>query len=108
MPFESSAPVANWNAVSPWEPPAGFAQGPPGLPGPVGPQGIQGPPGEPGAEGQQGPQGPQGLPGAQGLQGIQGPPGPAGPFSGVDVELRTYIQTIMAVLDPGGPPPPVP
>jgi hypothetical protein len=26
----------------------------------------------------------------------------------VDVELRTYVQTIMAVLDPGGPPPPPP
>lgn len=26
----------------------------------------------------------------------------------VDRELRTYIQTIMAVLDPGGPPPPPP
>lgn len=26
----------------------------------------------------------------------------------VDVELRSYIQTIMAVLDPGGPPSPSP
>jgi len=26
----------------------------------------------------------------------------------VDVQLRTYVQTIMATLDPGGPPPPAP
>jgi hypothetical protein len=26
----------------------------------------------------------------------------------VDVVLRTYVQTIMATLDPGGPPPPAP
>ena len=28
--------------------------------------------------------------------------------TGVDSELRAYIQTIMAILDPGGPPPPPP
>lgn len=27
---------------------------------------------------------------------------------GVDTELRTYVQHIMSVLDPGGPPPPPP
>ena len=39
-------------------------------------------------------------------EGPTGPQGPPGPASGVDVELRAYIQQIMAVLDPGGPPPP--
>lgn len=34
--------------------------------------------------------------------------GPAGSSSGTDSELRTYIRTIMAVLDPSGPPPPPP
>jgi hypothetical protein len=29
-----------------------------------------------------------------------------GATAGVDAELRAYIQQIMAVLDPGGPPPP--
>jgi hypothetical protein len=32
--------------------------------------------------------------------------GTGGP--GIDVELRTYVQKIMAVLDPNGPPPPNP
>lgn len=31
-----------------------------------------------------------------------------GPVAGVDSELRAYVQRIMAVLDPGGPPPPAP
>jgi len=36
---------------------------------------------------------------------LSGPPGPA---AGIDSELRAYIQRIMAVLDPNGPPPPPP
>ena len=50
----------------------------------------------------------QGPPGPQGPQGETGPMGPPGPASGVDRELRTYVQQIMAVIDPGGPPPPPP
>jgi len=63
---------------------------------------LVGPPGPTGPQGPVGPQGPQGD------QGIQGPIGPQGPASGVDVALRTYIQTIMGTINPGGPPPPSP
>lgn len=71
------------------------------VPGnPLPPTWSQGPPGE---------TGPPGPPGPQGVAGAQGLPGPAGPAgTTVDVELRTYIQHIMSVLDPGGPPPPPP
>jgi|SRR5262245_30938685 len=34
--------------------------------------------------------------------------GPAGSSSGSDSEVRAYLQTIMAILDPTGPPPPSP
>jgi len=34
--------------------------------------------------------------------------GPAGSSTGTDSELRTYIQHIMAIIDPSGPPPPPP
>jgi hypothetical protein len=49
-----------------------------------------------------------GPPGPQGAPGPQGPPGPPGPPGTVDAELRAYVQRIMAVLDPTGPPPPPP
>jgi hypothetical protein len=49
--------------------------------------------------------GPAGPPGPQGEPGPAGPPGPAGV---VDADLRAYVQRIMAVLDPTGPPPPSP
>ena len=68
----------------------GSLQGPPG---PVGPQGPQGEIGPPGPQGATGPQGPQGI------------PGPAG---AIDSALRAYVQQIMAVIDPGGAPPPPP
>ena len=52
-------------------------------------------------------QGPVGPPGPQGEQGPPGPQGPVGTV-GIDAELRAYVQQIMAVLDPSGPPPPPP
>lgn len=55
-----------------------------------------------------GPTGPQGPQGIQGPVGATGPMGPQGPASGTDAALRTYIQTIMGTINPGGPPPPPP
>jgi len=49
-----------------------------------------------------GPQGPQGIPGPV------GPAGPAGPAGAVDHDLRVYVQHIMSIIDPSGPPPPSP
>ena len=104
--------------------------------GPIGPQGPQGPKGTDGATGPQGPPGQTGATGPVGPTGSTGPQGPPGqgvpaggttgqvlqktsgadyattwvtlPTAGVDTALRTYIQNLMSVLDPGGPPPPSP
>jgi hypothetical protein len=60
-----------------------------------------------------GPPGPPGPPGSQGAQGVPGPMGPQGPpgptgSGAIDNDLRIYVQHIMSVLDPGGPPAPPP
>jgi len=77
----------NYNLTDGTPAPPTWAQGPAGPPGPVGPPGPPGPAGKDGTE------------------GIAGPPGPQG---AIDYELRAYVQRIMAVLDPGGVPPPAP
>lgn len=44
--------------------------------------------------------------GATGATGPTGPTGPAGP--NVDSELRIYVQHLMSIIDPSGPPAPPP